>query len=97
MAEAPDLQCAFAEGYRISWQTALLVVPPDLFEPNKRPWSGDHCSNDQAQTAGVFLCNRRLVPGSDPGLEQIAPTVTSLFGAEPPEGAVAPKLTFAPR
>jgi len=92
MAEAPELQCAFAEGYRVSWQTALLGVPPAIFEPNKRPWSGDHCSNDQAETKGIFLSNVRLEPGADPGLEQIAPTVTMLFGADPPEGATAPPL-----
>jgi predicted AlkP superfamily phosphohydrolase/phosphomutase len=87
MREAPDLQVGFARGYRVSWQTALLAVPPDLLEPNLRPWSGDHCSNDVAETHGVFLSNRRLAPGADPGLEQIAPTVTALFGAPPPEGA----------
>ena len=42
----PDLQCAFASGYRVSWQTALIGVPPDLFESNTRAWSGDHCSVD---------------------------------------------------
>jgi predicted AlkP superfamily phosphohydrolase/phosphomutase len=92
MAEAPDLQCAFAEGYRVSWQTALLGVPPALFEPNKRPWSGDHCSNDQRETPGILLSSVPLEPGADPGIEQIAPTVTWLFGAPPPEGATAPRL-----
>ena len=92
MAEAPELQVAFAEGYRVSWQTALLAVPPDLFEPNLRPWSGDHCSNDQADTPGVFLSSCPLEPGEDPGLEQIAPTVTWLFRAPPPDGATAPRL-----
>ncbi len=92
MEEAPELQCAFAEGYRVSWQTALLGAPTVLFEPNKYPWSGDHCSNDQAETSGVFLSNCRIPEDADPGLEQIAPTVTSLFGASPPEGATAPAL-----
>lgn len=92
MEEAPELQCAFAEGYRVSWQTALLGAPPGLFEPNKYPWSGDHCSNDQAETPGVFLSNCPIAPGADPGLEQIAPTVTGLFGAPPPEGAKAEPL-----
>jgi predicted AlkP superfamily phosphohydrolase/phosphomutase len=92
MAEAPDLQCAFSEGYRVSWQTALLGVPPAVFEPNARPWSGDHCSNDQRDTPGIFLSNVPLEAGADPGLEQIAPTVTWLFGADPPAGATAPPL-----
>ncbi|HEX5136973.1 MAG TPA: alkaline phosphatase family protein [Planctomycetota bacterium] len=80
MAEAPELQCAFAEGYRVSWQTALLNVPPGIFEANKRPWSGDHCSNDQRETPGIFLSNVPLGPDANPGLEDIAPTVKWLFG-----------------
>ena len=97
--EAPDLQCAFADGFRVSWQTALLGVPEPLFETNDYPWSGDHCSNDVAETAGVFLCNKRLVIGVAPGLEDIAPTVCSLFGAPPPagaEGRVLPLLLETP-
>ncbi len=92
MDEAPELQVAFAEGYRVSWQTALLGAPPALFEPNRYPWSGDHCSNDQADTPGIFLSNCPLALDADPGLEQIAPTVTWLFGAPPPEGAKAEPL-----
>jgi len=33
MREAPDLQCAFANGYRVSWQTALLGVPLRVLQP----------------------------------------------------------------
>jgi predicted AlkP superfamily phosphohydrolase/phosphomutase len=86
MRDAPDLQCAFATSYRVSWQTALLGVPRRVFEPNLYPWSGDHCSNDAAQTAGIFLSNRALLI-QDPGLEDIARTICALFDVEPPEGA----------
>jgi predicted AlkP superfamily phosphohydrolase/phosphomutase len=89
---APDLQCAFADGFRVSWQTALLGVPKEVFEANTYAWSGDHCSNDVQQTAGVFLCNRRLPKSADPGLEDIAPTVRALFGAPPPEGGTGKVL-----
>jgi len=93
MDEAPDLQCAFAGGYRVSWQTALLGVPDGVFEVNAYPWSGDHCSNDAAQTAGVFLANVPLGPlQRPPGLEQVAPTVCRLFGVDPPPRATAPPL-----
>jgi predicted AlkP superfamily phosphohydrolase/phosphomutase len=92
MRDAADLQCAFADGYRVSWQTCLLGVPPRVFEDNTLPWSGDHCSNDASETPGIFLCNRRLAPSADPGLENIAPTVCRLFGAPPPAGADAPPL-----
>jgi len=94
---AADLQCAFAPGYRVSWQTALLGVPEEVFEKNNYAWSGDHCSNDAAQTPGVFLANRKLAPGADPGLENIAPTVCALFGVPPPKGATAPALEFLDR
>ncbi|MHC4940164.1 MAG: alkaline phosphatase family protein [Planctomycetota bacterium] len=86
MRDAPDLQCAFASGYRVSWQTALLGVPRRIFEPNLYPWSGDHCSNDAAQTPGIFLSNRELLK-RDPALEDIARTVCALFDLEPPQGA----------
>ncbi|MHC4957426.1 MAG: alkaline phosphatase family protein [Planctomycetota bacterium] len=95
MAAAPDLQCAFAEGYRISWQTALLGVPEPLFEVNSYPWSGDHCSNDASQTAGVFLSNRKLPAGTSPGLDDIAPTVCKLFGAPPPPETTGSALPLA--
>jgi predicted AlkP superfamily phosphohydrolase/phosphomutase len=92
MADAPDIQCAFATGYRVSWQTALLGVPPEVFETNMYAWSGDHCSNDVTQTAGIFLSNCKLDTPRDPGLENIAPTVCALFGAPPPRGATAAAL-----
>jgi predicted AlkP superfamily phosphohydrolase/phosphomutase len=92
MADAPDIQCAFATGYRVSWQTALLGVPPEVFETNMYAWSGDHCSNDVTQTAGIFLSNCKLDTPRDPGLENIAPTVCALFGATPPRGATAAAL-----
>jgi hypothetical protein len=86
MAEAPDLQCAFADGFRVSWQTALLGIPSTVFETNDYPWSGDHCSNSAADTKGILLSNRPLLPAADPGLEDVAPTVAALFGVAPPEG-----------
>jgi predicted AlkP superfamily phosphohydrolase/phosphomutase len=92
LRDAPDLQCAFAAGYRVSWQTALLGVPPGLFELNDCPWSGDHCSNDAAETPGIFLSNVPLADGDEPDLLRIAPTVCALFDAPPPPGADAPPL-----
>ncbi len=98
MRDAPDLQCAFATGYRVSWQTALLGVPGQVFEVNAYPWSGDHCSNDAAQTAGVFLSNLRLgALDQPPGLEQIAPTICGLFGVPPPARAKASPLPLLVR
>jgi hypothetical protein len=60
-------------------------VPEELFEANTYPWSGDHCSSDAAQLPGILLCSHPLAAGSDPGLEDIAPTVCALFGVPAPE------------
>lgn len=61
--EAADLQIGFAEGYRVSWQTALLGgFSGRALESNDRPWSGDHCSTDPAGVLGVVLANRALPP-----------------------------------
>lgn len=87
MGQAPEIQCMFADGFRVSWQTALLGVPQKILEDNDYPWSGDHCSNDASQTAGIFLSNRKVDPALKPGLEDIASTVCALLGVEPPSGA----------
>jgi len=95
MADAPDLQCGFSGSFRVSWQTALLGVPETIFEDNLFAWSGDHCSNDPADTAGFFMSNRKLAPNADPGLEDLARTICALFDAPPPsaaEGKVLPLL-----
>lgn len=91
LAEAPDLQLGFAEGYRVSWQTALLGgmrQGGDVFEPNRVPWSGDHCSTDPSLVPGIVLSNRRIPP-SAPGrpyhVRDIAATVLAHFGIEAPE------------
>ena len=96
-ADAPDMQCAFASGYRVSWQTALLGAPQAVFEPNTFAWSGDHCSNDARATAGVLLSNWRLPADATPGLEDIAPTVCALFDAPPPRGARSAPLALRPK
>ncbi|MEM8885322.1 MAG: alkaline phosphatase family protein [Planctomycetota bacterium] len=92
LRDAPDLQCAFAPRYRVSWQTALLGVPRRIFEPNTYAWSGDHCSNDALQTAGILVTNRRLPPDADPGLEDMAATICAQFGLPPPEGSIGRNL-----
>ncbi len=75
----PDLQIAFREGYRTSWSTPLGGIPDTLFEPNLRKWSGDHAASDVADTPGVILATRRLVPG-EPAIVDLAPTALDYFG-----------------
>jgi len=58
-----------------------------VFETNTHPWSGDHCSNDPDQTAGIFLSNKKLPADADPGLEDLAATICKLFDVDPPSGS----------
>ena len=77
--EAYDLEIGFEPGYRISWQTTLGGTPPDVIEPNKNNWSGDHCSMDSDLTAGIFFSNRKLKRAA-PRIIDMAPSVLALFG-----------------
>jgi predicted AlkP superfamily phosphohydrolase/phosphomutase len=79
LANAPDLQVGFVDGYRVSWQTALGGTPPDLLYPNMRKWSGDHCSFDYQTIPGALLSNRKLA-GEHARIIDIAPTVLKFFG-----------------
>ena len=78
LKETPDLILGFKEGYRTSWQTALGGIPKEVFEPNARKWSGDHCSYDPSITRGIFFSN---TPFRTEGISilDIAPTVLKMF------------------
>jgi len=92
-ADAPDLQIAFAENYRTSWETILGGVPKDLFADNTKKWSGDHAASDVAETPGILIANRPITK-SNPHIADIAPTAHAFFGkAVPPHYAGAPLWT----
>lgn len=78
-ADAPDLQIAFAENYRTSWETTLGGVPAGLFADNDQKWSGDHASSDVAETPGILVSNRPI-SRQDPAIVDLAPTATHFFG-----------------
>ncbi len=82
-SEAPDLVVGFHEGYRVSWQTSLGGIPPEIVVPNERRWSADHCSVDPELVPGVFFCNRP-VTSTAARIEDIAPTVLRRLGIAPP-------------
>ncbi len=96
LRKAPDLQLDFRPGYRTSWQTSLGAIPPGIIQPNRRKWSGDHCSSDPSDTPGIFLSNR-VVLSSRPSLLDIAPSVLSLFHINPPGTLDGHALQFAPQ
>ena len=84
----PDMQIGFAEGYRISWQTALLggmARHGETFERNRLAWSGDHCSTDRALVPGVLLSNRPIGEpehGTQYTVRDICATVLEHFGID---------------
>jgi predicted AlkP superfamily phosphohydrolase/phosphomutase len=75
---APDLVVCYAPGYRASWDTVLGKYPREHILDNLDPWSGDH-SMDSSHLQGVLLSNRPIST-TKPALEDIAPTLLSLFG-----------------
>ena len=80
----PDLFITNNDGYRVSWQTSLGGIPKNLIEPNKKVWSGDHCSVDPEIVKGIFFYNRRLTTDRAPYIADVYPTVLGLLGVKPP-------------
>jgi predicted AlkP superfamily phosphohydrolase/phosphomutase len=76
--ESPDLMVNFAEGYRVSWSTALGGVPASLFEDNCKKWAGDHIIDPQL-VPGVLFMNRQF-RGEDATLLDMAPTILDALG-----------------
>jgi predicted AlkP superfamily phosphohydrolase/phosphomutase len=79
VGNAAELQVGLAEGYRVSWQTALGGSPPGIVYPNMKKWSGDHGAFDYKQTAGTLIANRPIVQGTT-SIVDLAPTVLKYFG-----------------
>ena len=92
---APDLQIAFRDGYRTSWKTPLGGIPRELFEPNRKKWSGDHAASDVADTPGILLASRKLSVES-PAIVDLAPTVLSFFGVPVPQEMTGKRLWEMP-
>ncbi|MFN2399275.1 MAG: alkaline phosphatase family protein [Gemmatimonadaceae bacterium] len=79
--ESPDLIVRFAEGYRVSWSTALGGVPEGRFEDNVKKWGGDHII-DPTLVPGVLFMNRPF-NGGEARLEDLAPTILMALGVPP--------------
>jgi predicted AlkP superfamily phosphohydrolase/phosphomutase len=93
--EAPDLQVAFAEHYRTSWETILGGVPAALFADNDKKWSGDHAASDVADTDGILISNRPIAV-EQPGIVDMAPTAVAHFGRERAKEHVGKAVLKAP-
>lgn len=83
-SDAPDMQVAFAENYRTSWETILGGIPKGLFADNDKKWSGDHAASDVADTSGILVSNRAIAP-KDAGIVDFAPTAHVFFGKALPK------------
>jgi predicted AlkP superfamily phosphohydrolase/phosphomutase len=81
--QIPDLRVGSSLNYRVSWQTALGGVPPDVLEDNRKPWSGDHCSSDPDLVRGILFSSRK-VTRADPAMIDIAPTILKFLGVPIP-------------
>jgi predicted AlkP superfamily phosphohydrolase/phosphomutase len=98
--EAPDLQLAYADGYRGSSKSLLGGFARDLLEDNRDAWSGDHSASDVNDTNGILLTNNRAfsqarlsVSGNgSPAIVDLAPTILAMFGLTPPDNMVGSKL-----
>jgi predicted AlkP superfamily phosphohydrolase/phosphomutase len=86
---SPDVVVGYARGTRVSSDSALGIVSPDVFSDNREAWSGDH-SMDPAHVPGVLFTSRPLrVPA--PGLQQLAASLLAEFGvAEFPARRTSP-------
>lgn len=79
----PDLRAANAENYRVSWQTTLGGVPPDVVENNMKNWSADHCSVEPSLVKGILLSNYKIAR-DNPHIMDIYPSVLQIFNINPP-------------
>ncbi len=79
---APDVVIGYEHGYRASWEAAVGKLSPEVFDDNRKAWSGDHCI-DPHLVPGVLFSNRKIA-AEDPGIEDMAPTALDLFGIPVP-------------
>lgn len=83
VGDAPDLVVGYNRRYRAGWGTVLGEFTDQVIEPNREPWSGDHCI-DHTLVPGVLLSNKQIALQS-PSLRDIAPTILAEFGIARPK------------
>jgi predicted AlkP superfamily phosphohydrolase/phosphomutase len=81
--DAPDLVVGYNRGYRAGWATDLGEFTAEVLEPNRQPWSGDHCI-DYTLVPGVLLSNKRIAMQA-PALIDIAPTILAEYNIVKPK------------
>jgi predicted AlkP superfamily phosphohydrolase/phosphomutase len=78
--ESPDLLINFADGYRVSSQTALGAAPAGVVVDNKHRWSGDHAV-DPTLVPGVLFMNRPF-KNDNVRMVDMAPTILNALGVD---------------
>ena len=86
LANGPDLQVGFNDGYRVGWQDTLGSISSAVVEDNMLKWSGDHCATATEISGGVLFINRPLGPEVAPHIMDLAPTILTLLGVPVPNG-----------
>ena len=80
---SPDLQIAFAPGWRSSWDTSLGGAPHGaITAPNPKAWNGDHAASDVAETPGILLSDQKPSK-ADAGLKDLTASLIALGGLSP--------------
>ncbi len=80
--QGPDLVVGFSDGIRVSDESSLGAVSPEVFSDNVAQWSGDHMT-DPGIVPGILLASRAL---KKPVLEltDLAAAILWEFGVETP-------------
>ena len=76
--DAPDLLIGYAEGTRVSNESALGGIPAAVLVNNTQEWSGDHCMDPDA-VPGILLTSRPLQLRAA-SLDAVARAVLAEFG-----------------
>src|SRR6185436_18061133 len=85
LANAPDLEVGFNDGYRVGWQDTLGGIELATIQDNNRKWSGDHCATATEISGGVFFVNRKITKAG-PSIMDLSPTILKLLGVPIPKG-----------
>ena len=77
--KSPDLLIGYHDGYRVSWESVLGGMHPQVIRNNMNPWSGDHCM-DPNLIPGSLLTTLPVQEKKEISIRDIVPGVFSYLG-----------------